>query len=889
MLDLPTGVVTFLFSDVEASTRMLEVHRAQAGVALARHHELLAGEIATAGGVVFETVGDAVYAAFTRPADALGAAIAIQRGLAAQDWGPVGTMRVRIAVHSGAVDARDDHYFGAALFECARLQSLAHGGQTVTSAATASLATAGLPSAIRLAPMGRHRLKDLAAPMEVVQVDGEGLPTHFPPLRSSAAVPTNLPRSLSSFIGRDQDLARVDAQLERSRLVSVIGPGGTGKTRLAVEAARTRLDRYPDGVFLVDLAPILDPALVAGAIGGTLGVLPRPGETDEDALAGHLADRDMLLILDNWEQVIEGAALVGRLLETAPRLTVLATSRIPLRVRGETRIRLSPLELASDRDEDMASLGRIPAIRLFVERAREAAGDFELSPGNAADVVHLCQALDGLPLALELAAARADLLSPAAMVRGLAEHRALLRGGSDLPERQRTLLDTVGWSLDLLAPVERDLFVRLGVFAGSFPLRAAEAVAPSSERAGDGDILASLSSIADASLLVPVPDPGGEPRFTMLETVRASAIQRLAATPGAERIHEHHAEWVADLAEAGERGIHGPDPLRALQTLDLHLGDIRAAIDWCVDARRAEPAARTVGAMWIFWLLRSMIEEALRSSRLALALDPPPRLRGRVLNTMGIMHGIDDTDLSMEPFAAARQAFASAVELLETGGRPEELADVVNNLAIATQFQGDLAGARTIFERSVRLWQLTDDLRGQAIAVGNIAVVSMIEGDYAGARVIAERALSLTRRVDSPLQTAIVLQVLGRVAMHERDWSSAGTELAESARILRSLSDYHQLPSVMDYLTAVRLERPPGDPAGAARLMGATDRWYRSRRHNRPPDDLPVYEAARAALLAVLGRDAFDRAIADGATLDDAAAVRYALGEEDPFSISAAA
>ena len=889
MPQLPTGVVTFLFSDVEASTRMLEVHRARAGAALARHHELLAAEIEAVGGVIFETVGDAVYAAFTRPADALGAAVAIQRRLGAEDWHEIGSLRVRIAVHSGAVEARDEHYFGAALFECARLQALAHGGQTITSSATATLAAAGLRPDIRLSPLGRHRLKDLAAPMDVVQVDAEGLPTRFPPLRSSAAVPTNLPGSVSSFVGRADDLARVGAQLDRSRVVSLLGPGGTGKTRLAIEAARVRLERHPDGVFLVDLSPILDPELIAGAIGGTLGFTPRPGETEEEALAGYLADRDILLLLDNWEQVIEGAALVGRLLESAPRLTVLATSRIALRVRGEARIRLAPLEVADDPDIDLETLGRVPAIRLFVDRAREAADDFELDAANAADVARLCRALDGLPLALELAAARADLLSPAAMVRGLAEHRALLRGGSDLPIRQRTLLDTVGWSLDLLSPAERDLFVRLGVFAGSFPLSAVEAVAVPTEPTGEGDVLATLSTIADASMLVPVADPDGEPRFTMLETVRAAAIERLAAFADAEHVRELHAEWVADLAEACERHIHGPEPVRAVQTLDLHRGDIRAAIDWCVHARRAAPAARTVGAMWTFWLLRSAIEEALRSGGLVLALDPPPRLRGRVLNTMGIMHGIDDRDPSIEPFAAARQAFASAVELLEADGRPEELADAVNNLAIATQFQGDLVGARTMFERSVRLWQQTDDLRGQAIAVGNIAVVSMIEGDYAGARVNAEEALNLTRRVDLPLQTAIVLQVLARVAMHERDWSSAGSELAESARILRAMSDYHQLPSVMDYLAAVRFERPPGDAIGAARLTGAIDRWYRSRRHNRPPDDLPVHSDLQAGLLAVLGREALDRAIADGATMDDGATIRFALGEEDPFTIAAAA
>ena len=412
---------------------------------------------------MFETVGDAVYAAFAAPANALAAAAAIQRAMADADWSPFDAFRVRLAVEQGAVERRGDHYFGAPLFRCARLQALANGGQTLCSADVA-VAAGVLPPGLRLRPRGPHRLRDLAEPIEVLQLDVEGLPAEDRPLRGASATHTNLPAELTSFVGRRAEIAEIAEALRSHRLVTLLGPGGTGKTRLAVEAARSLLADFPDGVFLVELASVVDPAAVPDAIAAAAGVAARPGETADEALGRALGDRDVLLVLDNWEQVLSGAGFVGRLLAVAaPSLRILATSRIPLGLRGERQVLVAPL----DPDQD--------ARALFRDRA-QAAGAL-LRPADDEAIGHICRRLDGLPLAIELAASQARTRPMELIRREVERNLPSTAWRDDVPERQRTLERSIAWSVGLLEPDLRELFVRLGAFAGSFGASAAARVA----------------------------------------------------------------------------------------------------------------------------------------------------------------------------------------------------------------------------------------------------------------------------------------------------------------------------------------------------------------------------------------------------------------------------
>ena len=576
---LPTGVVTFLFTDIEASTRMVEDHRAAAGPALARHHELLAVEIEAMGGVVFETVGDAVYAAFIRPADALTAAVAIQRATTTEDWGEIGALRVRIAVHSGAVDARGDHYFGPVLFECARLQALAHGGQTITSEATATLAATGVPADVTLRPLGRYRLKDLATPMEVVQVDGGGLPSQFPPLRQSEAVPNNLPTDTTTFIGREEDIARVGALIAEHRLVTLLGPGGTGKTRLAIEAAARELDRFPDGVWLVELASVGQPDQVTAQIADIWGLRAGEGGTLEEVLTRYLASRHLLLVVDNCEHVRDTAASVLRnVLRSAPGVSVVATSRETLGVPGETEYRVPALGLPYDDEHAKES----DAVRLFLDRVHTAQPDLVVPAEDLGAIVRVCRRLDGMPLGLELAAARLRTLSPGELADRLETSFRILGGGAKTaPPRQRTLQATLDWSHDMLTSDERAAFRRLSVFAGGFDVRAAEAVCEG-EPVRTREVVNLLDSLVDKSLVLVI--HGARSRFRLLEPIRDYAGAALLEAGEAETTRLVHARHYAALAREAEPHIRGHDQLEWRRRLDSDVDNLRMALAALLEA-----------------------------------------------------------------------------------------------------------------------------------------------------------------------------------------------------------------------------------------------------------------------------------------------------------------
>ena len=608
---LPQGVVTFLFTDIEGSTRLLERHREAMPQALARHHQLLADAIAGHDGVVFETVGDAVYGAFAAPRGAVEAAVEIQRRLAAEDWAEIGELRVRIAIHSGAVEVRGRHYFGAALFECSRLQALAHGGQTLCSETTAALARPTLSAEITLRGLGRQRLKDLDEALDVVQIDDSGLPRRFPPLRASEAAHTNLPHATTSFIGRNEELDRVDELVADQRLVTLLGPGGTGKTRLALEVARGRLHHYPDGVWLVELAPVVSPELVISELADTWGLRAGEGRSLDEVVRQYLVMRRLLLVIDNCEHVREAAAgVIGDALRGAPGVSVLATSRETLGLSGEVEFRVPALPLPEDGVVEASD-----AERLFDDRARAVRPELEPTPDDRDAIARICRRVDGMPLALELAAARTRSLTLLELADRLDTSFSTLGSGPKAAQpRQRSLAATLDWSYDLLDAPEQELFERLSVFAGTFDSRAAVAVA-GDEKGTDVDGL--LESLVDKSLILLVPGP--TTRFRLLEPVKQYAAQRLERSGQATEVRAAHATYYAAFVAEAAPYTRGPDQMEWERRIDLEYDDVRWAMAYLLEVGEIERYLTVGFDLFVYWMHLALQVEGM--SMLLAGLD----------------------------------------------------------------------------------------------------------------------------------------------------------------------------------------------------------------------------------------------------------------------------
>ena len=579
---LPTGTVTFLFSDVEGSTRRWEeAPQAMAG-AVARHYELLDAAIVGHGGVrpVEQGEGDSVVGAFSVASDALAAAVVAQRAFAAEPWPEGAELRVRIAVHTGEAQLRDGgNYVGAALNRGARIRAAGHGGQILVSASTAALVADRRPADTNLVDLGLHRLKDLERPEHIWQVVHSDLPSEFPPLRSLDLCRHNLPIQLTPLIGRTGEIADVRGLLAEERLVTLTGSGGVGKTRLALAVAAETVDSKPGGVWLVDLATLSDAEAVGRAALAAIGAREVAGATAEHQLAVELGDRPSLVLLDNCEHVIAScAALVAGLLAANPSVSVLATSREPLGVPGEISFRVPSLRCPSpERAPDLSTLSHYEAVALFVERAHRAQPSFVISEANAAAIVQICHRLDGIPLALELAAARCRQMSPRHVAGELDDRFRLLTGGArTVIARQQTLAASIDWSHDRLDDAEQITFRRLGVFAGPFPLEAAETVVTSMGDVDPARVFDIVSRLVDKSLVTIAEHPHGELRYRLLETLRAYALDRARAAGELNDLRDAHAVWWTDWLEP--RGNMPTDGI--LEEVEEYHDNLTAALDW---------------------------------------------------------------------------------------------------------------------------------------------------------------------------------------------------------------------------------------------------------------------------------------------------------------------
>ncbi len=566
MAELPSGTVTFLFTDLEGSTRMWQEHPDAMQPALARHDEVIGGAIVAHGGHVVKTTGDGFHAAFATAADALDAALDLQQELAAEPWAATGPLLVRVGLHTGETQERDGDYYGTAVNRAARVMAVAHGGQILCSRATVEVAGEAFP----VRSLGEHRLRDLGAPQELFQV-GDG---RFPPLQSVDVVPTNLPTVRTELIGRSDEFRAITDLVVREQLVTLTGVGGVGKTRLALGVAAGVATEFADGCWFVELAPVSGGDEVVTVVAASMQV----PMTDLGALATYLADRRMLVVLDNCEHVLDAAAeLVDEVLARAPDVHVVVTSREPLGLDGEQVRRVQSLALP-DAEALLDAARGTASVRLFVERAAAVADGFVLDDDNVEAVVDICRHLDGIPLAIELAAARVRAMAPTEIASRLDERFRLLAGGSRrAQERHRTLLATVAWSHDLLTEPEKRVFRRLSVFPASFDLAAADAVAADT----DADVIECVLRLVDRSLVVYEPEAN---RYRLLETLRQFGADRLTEAGETEEIRRRHAAWFLALTDRLGPGLDDSRFVATRSALLADLDNLRSTADWCVES-----------------------------------------------------------------------------------------------------------------------------------------------------------------------------------------------------------------------------------------------------------------------------------------------------------------
>jgi predicted ATPase/class 3 adenylate cyclase len=918
MASPPTGTVTFLFTDIEGSTKLWE-HNAQAmQAALVRHDGLLRQAIEEHGGYVFKTVGDAFCCAFPTAPDALEAALEAQRLLLKERWAESTPLRVRMALHMGAAEERDGDYFGPPVNRVARLLSAAHGGQVLLSLPTHEMVRDQLPAGMSLTDLGEHRLKDLFRPERVFQLSAPELQSEFPPLRTLDAYRNNLPLQPTPLIGREKEVSEVCDLLrgDETRLLTLTGPGGTGKTRLALQAAADLLDDFSDGAFLVPLATLTEAELLLPTVAETLGVRESGEQPLDESLKDYLSERRVLLVLDNFEQVLGAAPTVTELLAGAPGLKVLATSRAPLGLYGEKEYAVPPLSVPDVRHlPDLKTLSQYEAVRLFIERAKSAKADFEVTDDSAPAVAEICVRLDGLPLAIELAAARIKMLPPRAMLHRLGSRLKLLTGGArDLPERQRTLRGTIEWSHALLDEGERTLFGRLAVFSGGRTLEAIEAIC---DAEGDlpVDAFDGISSLVDKSLLRQEEGPGGEPRFVMLETVHEFAREKLRQSAEAEQIKRVHAEYFLTVAEEAFPELRGPHQLEWLERLEAEHDNMRAALSWALDRKEVESALRLGSALSGFWSVRDYQSEGRRWLGEALAMDGrvSPEVRAMALAGAGWL-AMDQGDLGR-----AKEACEEGLELLANEAREEasearlwllgflgwvawqreqheqakqlfeeglalsqEMSDIwwlatsLSNLAVVSQSLGDSERATELYYESMGLLREQGDKHSLAINLNNLAMVVYSQGDLGRAAQLTEEAVALFRELGARGDAALGLCNLGWIALLQDDLGRTTDLYRESLSLSWDTGLNQIVQGSLEGLAC--LAGAQGKTERATQLWGAAQALHETKGIPRDIDFLAEADARISAVRSGMGEEAWEEAWHKGRAMTLDEAVSYALG-----------
>ncbi|MEP6659426.1 MAG: tetratricopeptide repeat protein [Acidimicrobiales bacterium] len=841
MRELPSGTITLVFSDMEASTRLLQQLGSRWGDTLSQHRALLRAAYRGHGGHEMGTEGDSFFVVFDSAADAVQACIDGQRALAAHSW-PAGIpVRVRMGMHTGTPVRHEEGYIGLDVHTGARIAASAHGGQVLVSEATRHAVQGEITTDISFLDLGWHRLKDLPTPIQLHQLTVADLLGEFPPVRSLGA-PTNLPDPRTSVVGRAELVEHVCSFLrDGARLVTLTGPGGTGKTRLAVEVAKALEHAYPDGVFFAALAPTRDLRAAWEVIAGVLGVTGDEGP--QERVSRHLAARRSLVVLDNLEQLPTSAEFARDLLEAAPRAVFVATSRRPLHVLGEREVAVPRLPLQA-------------ATALFAARASLVRSDFTLDESNRVDVEQLCDRLNGLPLAIELAAARTRLLSPAALLVTLADQLTLAGKEVDRPERQRTLRATIQWSYDLLPARDRATVDHLGTTLGGCSLDLLRALRP------DEDPLDLVEPLVDASLLTLSEGLAGELRLEMLEAVRQFAAQQLAARNDVDVVHRRHAEHLLEVAGDAASRLRGPDHAQGTRILDREAGNLSVALGWTLepgDPARNELGVTLVNTLAWFWYMRGHGEVATSWVRRAVALAPSDSARGRALHYLGVLqlqHGEVDA------------AFASLGEAL-TYSRAEADTDSISkdlsSIAVAARAAGDLVGARDFLEEAVALAREGADSLSLATGLSNLAVVELDLGQPDRAVTHLQEAVELDTVRGDEWGVAVGRVNLATAYLRRGDVTVVRHAVVALAAEAAVRNDPDLACCVLE-LTA-ELHADMGRARDAARVAGAADAVRRRESLALPEPDAADLELHLGPLRASVDSAEWERWTQEGAAI----------------------
>lgn len=799
---LPVGTVTFLFTDIEGSTQLWEKHPEAMRSLLANHDAILKEAVEANHGHIIKTTGDGIHAAFEHAIDAVHSAVEAQRGLQTSEVSPLRgqvkssevSIHVRMGIHTGEAEFRDNDYYGQTLNRAVRVMSAGNGGQVLVSEVTAEIVRDELTANISLRDMGEHHLKGLLRPEHIYQIDAVGLEHDFPPLQSLPTKTNNLPPALTSFIGRERELAEVKQKLQDARLLTLIGPGGTGKTRLSLQLATEVLSAFQDGVWLIELAPLADTGLVLQTIAGLFSLRQQVGMPLKDIVCDYLRAKNLLLILDNCEHLIEETAqITDQILHNSPNVKILASSREALGINGETVYRVPSLSLPDQAEVKFEALMGYESVRLLVDRARAANPKFDLTDKNASSVAQICRRLDGIPLALELAAARVTVFSAEQIAARLDDRFKLLTGGSRtaLP-RQQTLRALIDWSYDILSDEECILLRRLSVFAGGWIFEAAEALCP------DLDVLNLLTQLINKSLVAVEENENGS-RYRLLETVRQYARDKLLESGEAEQVRNVHLEYYVRFAEIAGPQMDGPEVLEWIPVIDAEHDNLRTAFEWGLD-HDIEAALRVVGELAYFWFRHGHGAEGIQWANAALEkadqlpqeTDPnaqlrQKRVRANALQALSFLAYSQGDNLNA--FRAADQCILLARELNEK----RLLAVALGFSGSSKLFMGELAEGEARIEEAVALTRAANERYGLGVAMGMLAqVAAMKKGDFTAAKTFEQEALALVGESGNQWMSIMMLFGTGRGAMFRGDYDIARERFLKCLPIFIEMGDVHR-------------------------------------------------------------------------------------------------
>ena len=872
----PTGTVTLLFSDIEGSTKLWEVQPEAMRVSLARHDALMRQAIGSHNGYVFKTIGDAFCAAFWTASDAVEAVLEAQLALTSEPWPGETPLKVRMALHTGAVECREDDYFGAPVNRVARLLATVHGGQSVLSQTTYDLVRDTLPPDVRLVDLGIHQLKDLARPEHVFQMHHPSLRAEFPTLRSLSNQPNNLPLQLTSFVGREAEIEQVKTQFETCRIVTLSGAGGSGKTRLSLQIAAELLEDFPDGVWLVELATVNDSGQVWSAVAGVLGIQERRDHDLTSTLVEQIRSKKILIILDNCEHLVESCArLADLMLKSCPELKFITTSREALGIAGEVTFRVPPLEIPTlNVRQTPATLSHFAAVRLFIDRAVQAAPGFLVTNENAPALASVCRHLDGIPLAIELAAARIRSLSVDQIEARLVQRFSLLTGGSRVAlPRQQTMRALIDWSYDLLQPDEKSVLQRLSVFSGGCDLESAEDVCSDGEIVG-WQVSENLLALVDKSL-VSIHELGAVRRYLLLESIRDYARERLLESAQSTVYADRHFDYFFRLVRSAAPQMRGPEQRTWLTRLDMEWDNILAALGHGIDTHDGLEMA---GHLWWYWFFRGHFTQGRALLTMALSKNPgaPPEARIRALGGAGVLAE------QQGDYPKALEFHQECLRISQEIGDRLGLAMSFNAVGNVYGNQAQYDSAETYWKQAFAIWQDLEaegdpaTLSGLAAALDNLGNVAFSRGQFVEARDYYLQGYEKRVRYGNPSLAAYSLVNLGTAEIKLGNYTSALAHFHQGLSISHDLKDLVGIGYFLFGLAEL------AEPKLASRLLGRFDQLRDDIEICLNEEERASHDALVEKLHSALTPDEFEDAWSEGRSMDLDQAVQEALQIEFP-------